>query len=72
MLHLTGTTAGYVGYEDGGQLTERVRRKPILYFCLMKLKSSSDVFNLWTSNFGRWRLLMERAAKLILPTRLSL
>ncbi len=25
---LTGTTAGYVGYEDGGQLTEAVRRKP--------------------------------------------
>jgi len=25
---LTGTTAGYVGYEEGGQLTEMVRRKP--------------------------------------------
>jgi ATP-dependent Clp protease ATP-binding subunit ClpC len=25
---LTGTTAGYVGYEEGGQLTEQVRRKP--------------------------------------------
>ncbi|NOS67715.1 MAG: ATP-dependent Clp protease ATP-binding subunit [Candidatus Peribacteraceae bacterium] len=25
---LTGTTAGYVGYEEGGQLTESVRRKP--------------------------------------------
>jgi len=25
---LTGTTAGYVGYEEGGQLTEAVRRKP--------------------------------------------
>ncbi|OGJ62976.1 ATP-dependent Clp protease ATP-binding subunit ClpC, partial [Candidatus Peribacteria bacterium RIFCSPHIGHO2_02_FULL_53_20] len=25
---LTGTTAGYVGYDEGGQLTEAVRRKP--------------------------------------------
>lgn len=25
---LTGTTAGYVGYEEGGQLTEKIRRKP--------------------------------------------
>ena len=25
---LTGTSAGYVGYEEGGQLTEKVRRKP--------------------------------------------
>ncbi len=25
---LTGTTAGYIGYEEGGQLTEQVRRRP--------------------------------------------
>jgi ATP-dependent Clp protease ATP-binding subunit ClpA len=25
---LIGTTAGYVGYEEGGLLTEKVRRKP--------------------------------------------
>ena len=25
---LIGTTAGYVGYDDGGMLTDQVRRKP--------------------------------------------
>lgn len=25
---LIGTTAGYIGYEEGGLLTEKVRRKP--------------------------------------------
>lgn len=44
---LTGTTAGYVGYEDGGQLTERVRRKPysVLLFDEIE-KAHPDVFNL--------------------------
>ena len=27
---LTGAPPGYVGYEEGGQLTEKVRRKPLL------------------------------------------
>lgn len=44
---LTGTTAGYVGYEDGGQLTERVRRKPysVLLFDEIE-KAHPDVFNI--------------------------
>ena len=28
---LVGAPPGYVGYEEGGQLTEKVRRKPLLY-----------------------------------------
>jgi ATP-dependent Clp protease ATP-binding subunit ClpC len=44
---LIGTTAGYVGYEDGGQLTESIRRKPysVLLFDEIE-KAHPDVFNL--------------------------
>ncbi len=44
---LTGTTAGYVGYEDGGQLTEKVRRKPYSVILFDEIeKAHTDVFNL--------------------------
>lgn len=38
---LIGAPPGYVGYEEGGQLTEAVRRKPYSVVLLMKLKSTS-------------------------------
>ncbi|NTW10986.1 MAG: AAA domain-containing protein [Chlorobiaceae bacterium] len=44
---LVGAPPGYVGYEEGGQLTEAVRRKP---FCVLLLdeieKAHPDVFNI--------------------------
>jgi ATP-dependent Clp protease ATP-binding subunit ClpC len=44
---LTGTTAGYVGYEDGGQLTEAVRRKPYYVILFDEVeKAHPDFFNL--------------------------
>ena len=44
---LTGTTAGYVGYEEGGQLTESVRRKPYSVILFDEIeKAHPDVFNL--------------------------
>ena len=44
---LTGTTAGYVGYEDGGQLTEKVRRKPYSVILFDEIeKAHPDVFNI--------------------------
>jgi ATP-dependent Clp protease ATP-binding subunit ClpC len=44
---LVGTTAGYVGYEDGGQLTEMVRRKPYSVVLFDEIeKAHPDVFNL--------------------------
>jgi ATP-dependent Clp protease ATP-binding subunit ClpC len=44
---LVGTTAGYVGYEDGGQLTEAVRRKPYSIVLFDEIeKAHGDVFNL--------------------------
>jgi ATP-dependent Clp protease ATP-binding subunit ClpC len=44
---LVGATAGYVGYEDGGQLTEAVRRKPYSVVLFDEIeKAHPDVMNL--------------------------
>lgn len=43
---LIGAPPGYVGYEEGGQLTERVRRHPYAVVLLDEIeKAHSDVFN---------------------------
>lgn len=47
---LIGTTAGYVGYEEGGMLTEKVRRKPYSIVLFDEIeKGNFDVFNLLLS-----------------------
>ncbi len=44
---LIGTTAGYVGYEEGGMLTEKVRRKPYSVVLFDEIeKGNPEVFNL--------------------------
>lgn len=44
---LVGAPPGYVGYEDGGQLSERVRRKPYCVVLLDEIeKAHPDIFNL--------------------------
>jgi ATP-dependent Clp protease ATP-binding subunit ClpC len=44
---LVGATAGYIGYDDGGQLTEAVRRKPYSVVLFDEIeKAHPDVFNL--------------------------
>ena len=44
---LVGAPPGYVGYEEGGQLTEKVRRKPYSIILLDEIeKAHPDVFNL--------------------------
>ena len=44
---LVGAPPGYVGYEEGGQLTEKVRRKPYSIVLLDEIeKAHPDVFNL--------------------------
>ncbi|MCD6583139.1 MAG: ATP-dependent Clp protease ATP-binding subunit [Candidatus Omnitrophica bacterium] len=60
---LIGAPPGYVGYEEGGQLTERVRRRPYAVVLLDEIeKSHPDVFNILlqileegrlTDSFGR-------------------
>lgn len=44
---LVGAPAGYVGYEDGGQLTDRVRRQPYSVVLFDEIeKANPEVFNL--------------------------
>jgi ATP-dependent Clp protease ATP-binding subunit ClpC len=60
---LIGAPPGYVGYEEGGQLTEKIRRRPYAVVCLDEIeKAHQDVFNMLlqimeegrlTDSFGR-------------------
>ncbi len=60
---LIGAPPGYVGYEEGGQLTERIRRRPYAVLLLDEIeKAHSDVYNMLlqimeegrlTDSFGR-------------------
>ncbi len=44
---LIGTTAGYVGYEEGGMLTDRVRRKPYSIILFDEIeKGNFEIYNL--------------------------
>ena len=54
---LIGSPPGYVGYEEGGQLTEKVRRKPYSVILLDELeKAHPDVFNLLLQVMDEGRL----------------
>ncbi len=54
---LVGAPPGYVGYEEGGQLTEAVRRKPYSVVLLDEIeKAHPDVFKLFLQVFDDGRL----------------
>jgi len=54
---LIGAPPGYVGYEEGGQLTEAVRRKPYAVVLLDEIeKAHPDVFNILLQIFDDGRL----------------
>jgi len=54
---LIGAPPGYVGYEEGGQLTEKVRRKPYSIILLDEIeKAHPDVFNLLLQMMDEGRL----------------
>ena len=54
---LVGAPPGYVGYEDGGQLTEKVRRKPYSIILLDEIeKAHQDVFNILLQVMDEGRL----------------
>ncbi len=54
---LIGAPPGYVGYEEGGQLTERVRRRPYSVVLLDEIeKAHPDVFNLLLQVMDEGRL----------------
>ena len=63
LSRLIGAPPGYVGYEEGGQLTEKIRRRPYAVVLLDEIeKANSDIFNMLlqvmeegrlTDSFGR-------------------
>ena len=54
---LVGAPPGYVGYEEGGQLTEKVRRKPYSVVLLDEIeKAHPDVFNILLQIFDSGQL----------------
>lgn len=54
---MIGAAPGYVGYEEGGQLTEKVRRKPYSIVLLDELeKAHSDVYNILLQVLDEGRL----------------
>ena len=64
VARLIGAPPGYVGYDDGGQLTDTVRRRP---YCLILLdeieKAHPDVFNLLLQIFDEGRLADAKGRK---------
>lgn len=64
---LIGAPPGYVGYDEGGQLTEAVRRKPYSVDCLTKLRRHTPMYLIFcyrcsmtdasqTHRAGQWTL----------------
>jgi ATP-dependent Clp protease ATP-binding subunit ClpC len=57
VARLIGAPPGYVGYEEGGQLTERVRRRPYAVVLLDEIeKAHSEVHNILLQLFDEGRL----------------
>ena len=57
VARLIGAPPGYVGYEEGGQLTERVRRRPYAVVLLDEIeKAHSDIYNILLQVFDDGRL----------------
>jgi ATP-dependent Clp protease ATP-binding subunit ClpB len=57
VARLIGSPPGYVGYEEGGRLTEAVRRKPYSVILLDEIeKAHPDVFNVMLQVFDEGRL----------------
>ena len=57
VARLIGSPPGYVGYDEGGQLTEKVRRKPYCVLLLDEIeKAHPDVYNVLLQVFDDGRL----------------
>ncbi len=76
---LIGTTAWYVGYEDGGMLTERVRRKPYSIVLFDEIeKGNFDVYNLLLQILeegsltdGKWRTVNFKNTIIIMTSNIG-
>ncbi|MBU6382845.1 MAG: AAA family ATPase [Verrucomicrobia bacterium] len=61
---LVGSPPGYVGYEEGGQLTEALRRKPYAVVLFDELeKAHHDVFNILLQIFDEGRITDSKGRK---------
>ncbi len=61
---LVGSPPGYVGYEEGGQLTEALRRKPYSVVLLDELeKAHHDIFNILLQIFDEGRITDSKGRK---------
>ncbi len=57
VARLIGSPPGYVGYEEGGQLTEAVRRRPYTVVLLDEIeKANQQIFNVFLQLFDEGRL----------------
>lgn len=76
---LIGTTAGYVGYEEGGMLTEKVRRKPYSIVLFDEIeKGNFDVYNLLLQILedgaitdGKWRTVNFKNTIIIMTSNIG-
>jgi ATP-dependent Clp protease ATP-binding subunit ClpC len=69
VARLVGAPPGYVGYDEGGQLTEKVRRKPYSVLLLDEIeKAHPDVYNILLQVFDDGRLTDGKGRWWISPT----
>jgi ATP-dependent Clp protease ATP-binding subunit ClpB len=70
VARLIGAPPGYVGYEEGGYLTEAVRRKPYSVILLDEIeKAHPDVFNVLLQVLDDGRMTDGQGARSISRTR---
>jgi ATP-dependent Clp protease ATP-binding subunit ClpB len=63
---LIGAAPGYVGFEEGGQLTEAVRRKPYAVILLDELEKAHKVYSLSLSKSGWLNIRFQDVAMILL------
>lgn len=70
---LVGSPPGYVGFDEGGQLTEKVRRKPYSVILFDEIeKAHPDVFNILLQILDDGRLTDSQGRTVDFKTLLSL
>ena len=61
---LVGAPPGYVGYEEGGQLTEKVRRRPYSVILLDEVeKAHQDIYNMLLQIMEEGHLTQNRGSR---------
>ena len=63
---MIGSPPGYVGYEEAGQLTEKVRRRPYSVVLFDEIeKAHPDVMNISAADSGRWHDLTDAQGRVV-------